>query len=122
MKISDMLGVVMADVNGEVDSDRLIFIAENSDQYIFYHDQDCCEDVRITDICGELQDLVGTPILVVEEVSSEGTEPPANADDSFTWTFYKFSTSKGSVTVRWLGQSNGYYSESVDFQIIRRNT
>ena len=67
-------------------------------------------------MCGNLSDLENSPILVAEEVSSVGAKEPVKSyDDSYTWTFYKFSTIKGSVTVRWLGTSNGYYSESVDF-------
>lgn len=39
-------------------------------------------------------------------------------DIVFSDYFYKFSTIKGSVTVRWCGTSNGYYSTRVKFKKI----
>ena len=66
-----------------------------------------------------MSDLEGSPILLAEEVSSVGEEDkPDSIDNSFTWTFYRFATVRGNVTVRWYGSSNGYYSESVTFEEI----
>ena len=93
---------------------RLEFITKSS-RFLLKHRQECCEDVRIEDVCGDLDDLVGNPIVQAEEVSSEGVGFPVTDFPSQTWTFYKFATNKGRVTVRFLGQSNGHYSESVDF-------
>jgi hypothetical protein len=117
-KISDMLGVTFTEVKQD-GSYELQFVCEEG-VFTFYHDQDCCEDVDIQDVTGDLQDLVGEPLLVAEESTGE---TPADfkfkyEPDSYTWTFYKFATRKGYVDVRWLGESNGYYSESVSLQFV----
>ena len=100
--------------------DELTFIFTDGTMVKFCHQQDCCERVYIEDVCGDLGDLVGVPLILAEEVVSH--DPPEGSPrdyhpDSETWTFYKFSTIKGSVTIRWFGESNGYYSESVHYKV-----
>lgn len=111
--IAEMVGKTFARV--ESTSDEVNFWAENeSDSFSLFHDQDCCESVYLEEVIGDLTDLEHTPILVAEEVASSNLPPLSEYTESHTWTFYKFSTIKGSVTMRWYGSSNGYYSESVD--------
>lgn len=112
-EFESMIGKTMADVVSTADT--MVFTSTDGKKFTFYHSQDCCESVGIDDINGNLKDLVGEPILQAEQVSHEDPGKPAEYADSWTWTFYKFATVKGSVTVRWLGESNGYYSESVNF-------
>ena len=81
-----------------------------------YHEPDCCETVDIQQIDGEGSDLLGSPLEMAEIVSSGCSE--CEYGDSQTWTFVKFGTVKGYVTVRWLGSSNGYYSEVPAFYLI----
>lgn len=111
--IEAMLGKVMESVVGVPSSASMVFLGVDGTRYVFEHHQDCCEQVEIEDIIGELDDLVGWPLLMAEQASRN--DP--GASESGTWTFYKFATAKGYVTVRWLGTSNGYYSESVDFSV-----
>jgi len=78
---------------------------------LFYHEQDCCETVTITQIDGDIKALVGSPIKMAEVVTNE------SRSDCQTWTFLKLATDKGYVTVRWLGESNGYSSERISWHV-----
>lgn len=121
-----MMDVYLSDKKRWWDADEMIFVRDDGAKFMFYHEQDCCESVGIVDIVGELTDLVGYPLTMAEEVGEGSEEVPEEHkehlyyfEDSHTWTFYKFATVQGYVTVRWLGTSNGYYSEGVDFKRVR---
>ena len=111
--MAQMVGKTFVQVTGSVGSGEMLFETATGERFMFAHEQDCCESVDINDIVGDLQDLVGEPLLVAEEVKG-ATEPDEEHYESYTYTFYKFATRKGYVDVRWLGESNGYYSESVE--------
>ena len=113
--IADMVGKVFSSVKN-VDGTELVF-ENDQERFVFFHSQDCCEHVRIEDIVGDLSDLEGVELLRAEETSNIFdllNTSEQEFSESGTWTFYKFATRKGYVDVRWLGESNGYYSESVD--------
>lgn len=120
VKFSDLLGKTLVAITISDDKERAHFVTSDGERFIQYHSQDCCESVEIAEIVGDLSDVIGSPLLLAEEAQSENETPegvtPPQYPDSYTWTFYKLSTIKGSVTIRWLGESNGYYSEGVDFQ------
>jgi hypothetical protein len=122
IEITELIDKTLTKIDVNMEQDEIIFTCENGDKYKMYHQQDCCESVVIDDINGDINDLVGSPILIAEELTFLD-ENPDNVEkpeyqDSFTWTFYKFATIKGFVDIRWYGDSNGYYSESVDFEKI----
>lgn len=118
VEVSALIGKTFREVirDGDV---SLRFVVDDDEAYVMFHQEDCCESVTIDDICGDLQDLVGRPITVAREDTNSDSprvdpQYPDYLDESFTWTFYNLATTKGVVTIRWYGTSNGYYSESVD--------
>lgn len=112
-----LVGKTLASVTGSAGDAEMIFITDSGEVFKLYHCQDCCESVRIEDIEGDLADLIGSPIVLAEESSNSDEQPGQDMEwvESFTWTFYRIATAKGFVVIRWLGESNGYYSEYVDF-------
>ncbi len=117
MEVSELIGKTIVEIQNN--GDELIFTTNNGEVYRMWHSQDCCENVSIEDIEGDLNYLLNTPIFKAsEETNRDNPKNEEYPSESFTWTFYKFATIKGYVTIRWYGESNGYYSESVDFEKI----
>ncbi len=114
-KFSDLLGKIISSIDRS--ADQIDFILGDGSRYSMFHSQDCCESVKVDDIAGDLHDLIGSPITKAEEATSRENPPGVTKgyQDSFTWTFYHLATVNGYVTIRWYGESNGYYSEKVDF-------
>ena len=116
LNVSEMVGKTVVRIDNI--GNELLFHMKDGSYYLMHHSQDCCEDVFIEDIAGDLDDLVGSPLVRAEERTSKDfdTNPDVRRDYTYLWTFYEFATVKGSVTIRWYGESNGYYSVSVDLE------
>lgn len=107
-----LLGKVFNKIAYNQDERQLLFFTED-EVIAMLHFQDCCEDVFLEDVTGDVSDLVGSPILKSEEVEGYTANPLSEYEESYTWTYYKLATANGYVDIRWYGSSNGYYSEGV---------
>lgn len=122
LDFSELMGKTFSKVE-RLGDDEIRFHLQDGGYYCICHNQGCCETVEIESVVGDLDDLVGEPILMAEEVSNDESAQPAGwvpdmYCDSYTWTFYKLATRKGYVDIRWFGTSNGYYSEAVDLNFV----
>lgn len=121
-EFSELTGKTLTSVKGLSEgSGKVEFICSDGTKYKMFHYQNCCESVDIEDINESIDDILNTSIVIAEErISNKKVEDSEASQDkgygSFTWTFYTLRTIKGTVTIRWYGESNGYYSESVDFK------
>lgn len=110
--MTDYNGKIIASVEGlkkNSDADVKIHFTDGS-FFWMKHFQDCCENVYLVDIDGEIN--AGD----VWQGFDERSERQVSVEDydSSTWTFYTLHTSSGYVWLRFIGESNGYYSEGVD--------
>lgn len=120
--LAEIVGLTMVSVTRSKTNweDEVVFVADTGERWRMYYEQDCCASCDIEDITGDLSDLVGAPIAMAELVFSS-TDPKDDYKESFTWSYYKFGTTKGYVTIRWYGASNGYYSETASFLRIKEH-
>lgn len=112
---AELKGLTLESVEGLSEGSDEVRFKAGDKAFRLYHEQDCCESVSLHEVHGDVEDIIGSPILDAYESSSSDGERPGEWSDSWTWTFYRIVTNAGTVTMRWLGESNGYYSESVSF-------
>lgn len=118
-----LIGLTLKEVTVNNQDDVITFTSECGQQFRMLHHNDCCETVYIEDVEGDINDLIGSPILVAETVQDEMQQAmnlinplPEKNGDCEQWTFYRLATAKGWVVIRWYGDSNGYYSTNVSFE------
>jgi len=92
--------------------EEVIFKTKSGRTFKMYHDQDCCETVNIVRCIGAYLGTVGVEVLSAEE-RIESDVPASESATRTTFVINKDSYSK--IVIEWLGESNGYYSESVSF-------
>lgn len=81
-----------------------------------YHEQECCEYVAVTQVDGSVDRHIGAIFISIKEkVLQDEDVPDYNGDGEggITASFYDLVTSKGILSFRWTGESNGHYSERV---------
>ena len=121
MKLEELNGETLThiDVAKEHGEDQILLTTESGREIRIYHEQDCCETVRIVDTEGEWHDLIGKPIL---EATKEEEQRETEDYESETKTALTFRVDGATVISRWIGESNGYYSESVDIREITKTS
>ena len=112
--IESLIGETVKSISSlEIGVDEVIFTCASGKIVRMFHWQNCCESVTLADVCGDESDVVGSVITSAEERINQ--QSPDYGSE--TWTFYDIQTSKGSLWLRWCGESNGYYSEDVDIEV-----
>lgn len=93
-------------------SDILVwFITDQNTGVALGHIQECCEEVKLVEYHGDLEDLIGYPILQAD--CSCSVLPDTDEYSFNTARFYKFATVKGYVTFRFMSSTSGAYSDAV---------
>jgi hypothetical protein len=112
----ELKGKTITSIDGIKTDDTLTTIT-TSDGIIFTleHEQDCCEDVRVYGTVGNIDDILNAEVTVAEDTTTmdNPNAPDYKAYESATWSQFRIGTDKGTFEIWWLGESNGYYSESV---------
>ena len=75
-------------------SEKVTFIFSDGDKLVMQH-PGTYSNVEVDDICGDIEDLLNSPLLRAEEVKHLNLPAKESYQSNYTWTFYKFATIKG---------------------------
>lgn len=117
MNIEELKGEILTHI--DIGDDEVMLTTKSGRKIKIYHSQDCCESVGIEGVEGDYHKLIGEILVDVSEEIA-GDNPPYEHCESWTWTTHKFRTTKDTVIVKWIGTSNGYYSETVSIKDITK--
>ena len=115
----ELKGQIVKEIIGLKKDSFEVFIRTNDGTYKLYHEQCCCEYVRVVKVIGNVNKLIGEVIFAEEDAGAN--EPDwynESFNDSHTWTKYVLKTENASLEFWYLGESNGYYGESVSIKKI----
>lgn len=108
MEVKELIGRTIVSIS--VGDETYINCSDGS-KWRFYHEQDCCESVTLTD--SHVMPNVPCNILDASYDCETGEE---EYGDTWTKSTYTFETNEGPMILEWIGTSNGYYSEDVCLQ------
>jgi len=97
-------------------SEEVIFKTASGRVFKMYHEQDCCESVKITRHSSAY--VHGGGLLVVEATEKIEENIPS-CESATRTTFIINGGGYSGFFIEWVGESNGYYSESVSFVEIK---
>lgn len=119
LMLKPLLGKTITGIlNMEPNSGNIQICLSDGSIWTLYHSQDCCECVQVHSIVGVRDVILNSPVVFTNHEELYNQDPPGCSNDgaeSWTWTIFTIATEKGSLVIRWLGESNGYYGETVDF-------
>ena len=116
----ELQGKTITSIQGaEENSDVVNIMTSDGATYLLFHSQVCCEYVRVFNIVGDIESVIGAEISLAEDDSLD-TNPNVSysyRNESRTWTKFTIITINGSkLEIWWLGESNGYYRETVSVE------
>ena len=119
--VGSLVGEVLTYIDTDEKNDEIMLTTASGRKIKIYHNQYGSEWVEIVDTEGNWHDLIGKVIIEASEDVKEQGDPPPEYPDSWTRTELTFRVDGATVISRWIGESNGYYSESVHIEDVTKS-